>query len=225
MNAEDFARIWDFAERGGYERSYRGKDQSIFQLPDVDTKKLWFVAQERIDWSRWMKDFVDGILRKMGSFADDWYFRFCLEEGEILASSPHFMVDIDNNEIQRLQKVVFRKLKLCASQRSLISTTDWRNFQKSAKMSEKSGYKDREITDEDVEIAKRTGNYPFTCCGKLSYLKYQTDICWEINYFQLDDLIALHRNGRYVFPGRRIDFSGLKYKDQYQDDDKGIHAQ
>lgn len=79
-----------------------------------------------------MKDLVDGILRKMGSFADDWYFRFCLEEGEILASSPHFMVDIDNNEIKRLQKVVFRKLKLCASQRSLISSLDWRNFQKKA---------------------------------------------------------------------------------------------
>ena len=98
----------------------------------MDTNKLWFVAQERIDWSRWMKDLVDGILRKMGSFADDWYFRFCDEESEILASSPHFMVDIDNNEIKRLQKVVFRKLKLCASQCSLISTTDWRNFQKKA---------------------------------------------------------------------------------------------
>ena len=53
-------------------------------------------------------------------------------------------------------------------------------------MSERLGYKDREITDEDVEIAKRTGNYPFTCCGILSYQKYQTGICWEINYFQLD---------------------------------------
>lgn len=30
MNAEDFARIWDFAERGGYESSYRGESQPIF---------------------------------------------------------------------------------------------------------------------------------------------------------------------------------------------------
>lgn len=223
MNAEDFARIWEFAERGGYQGSSRwslGSCKSIFQLPDVDIERLWMVAVRGIDWSRWMKDLMEGILGKMGSFAEDWYFHFCFEEGQIEASSPYFMVDQDNNEFKRLQKVVFRRLKLCASQRSLFYGVPWRDFRQSANMSERHGYKEREITDEDVEEAKRTGTFPSICFGKLTYLKYQANLFWEMNYLQLDDLIALHRNGRYTLPGKRINFSNLKYNDQDQDGDK-----
>ena len=80
--------------------------------------------------------------------------------------------------------------------------------------------KKREITDEDVEEAKRTGTFPSICFGKLSYLKYQAKLFWEMNYLQLDDLIALHRNSRYTLPGKRINFSNLKYNDEDQDGDK-----
>lgn len=157
----------------------------------MDTNKLWFVAQERIDWSRWMKDLVDGILRKMGSFADDWYFRFCLEEGEILASSPHFMVDIDNNEIKRLQKVVFRKLKLCASQRSLISTLDWRNFQKKRQNVRKIGVQ----RQGDYRRGRRNSK----TCRKLPF-----HLLWEIVLSEVPDR---HLLGNQLFPTRWLDCS------------------
>ena len=50
--------------------------------------------------------------------------------------------------------------------------------------------------------------------GRLPALRFLVDDFIEGPLtFRLDDLIALHRGGKYILPGRRVDLSWVQYAD------------
>lgn len=213
MNSDDYYKIREFAEAGGYKQ----RDASVFQLPPVDLQRLKYVAQNGIDTDRLMRDYVHAILGKLGSFADDYVFMFGAEENQVEVSKPGILPrevktnEVENDDFIRVQKVVLRNKKMCASRPYVFSLYDWevtcRDLHK---------WPHTEITEEIAEQARMDGGYgrlPGEYYGKLSYLKHESDFMFEPILFHLDDWIALHRNGKYTKPGKRINFQELKYVD------------
>ena len=220
MNSKDFYKIRDFAKSGGY----YNRPGTIFVLPSMDYSKLEMVAKDGIDWDRLMDDYVNALFGKLGSFADDWYFTFAPEEGQIDVSQPGLLEkDCLDNDFMATQKVVLRKLKLRASKTYIFPTSSWREFEKYVRTGGYMKTPFEYITDDFAEKARLHGDYGFCgydCYGKLPYLKYEKELRWEREYFRLDDMIALHRNGKYTLPGKRINFQDLKYADGAEEDTK-----
>lgn len=220
MNNEDFYRIRTFADSGGY----KNECSSIFRLPSIDHRLLIDAALRGIDWGRMMSEYVDAILGKFGSFADDWYFLFAPEEDQIEVSQPGVGKDDEwTNEFMRIQNIVLRKMKIYASSHYLFYPLTWKEFNCIIETGGRSrrGFCScpnrsyEKITDDDANKAKQDGGYaPLPLYGKLSDLKFETRFYWEREYFKLDDWIALHRNGKYVLPGNLINFQDLKYADE-----------
>lgn len=220
MNSDDFYKIRDLSRSGGYTKT----GDTIFVLPSVDHFQLLRIAEDGIDWDRLMNDFVTALLGKLGSFADDWYFSFDRQEGTVFVSQPGILKDDRfDNEFITIQKIVLRKLKLFASHSDVFLTSCWPGFLAHIKTK---SFKKKPIQYTTDEVAERArldggyGNFQRHVYGKLPYLKFQKESLWERGYFRLDDLIALHRNGKYTLPGKRINFQDLKYVDESEDEGK-----
>ncbi|WFD00413.1 hypothetical protein MYAM1_003162 [Malassezia yamatoensis] len=125
-------QIKAFAKSGGYNVTQPYSDPpaaSIFELPDVSYGDLRNVLWRSIDWDRFLDDFVNNLLEKLGSFADDWCFFFGPGEDEVVTSQLGLSKeDVKDNELVRVQEIVLRKLKLCASRRILFPVHDWKRF-------------------------------------------------------------------------------------------------
>lgn len=177
--------------------------------------RLKYRLGSTIDWDRLWQDFVNGLLGKLGSFAEDWYYLYGLEEGQVEVSQPGLHeLDIGNDDFTRIQNVVLRKLKLCASQQQLFFVHPWKIFYNDVLTGRWTKKPYNEITDEMAEKAIKTGEYEdYHVYGKLPYLKHDLSFIWEREYFHLDDFIALHRNGKYILPGQRVYLADLRYRD------------
>lgn len=224
MNSNDYYKIREFAKTGGYKQ----RDASVFQLPPVDLQRLKNVARNGIDSDRLMRDYVHAVLGKLGSFADDYVFLFGIEENQVEVSRPGILKrdvmangEVENDDFIRVQKVVLRNIKVCASLSRIFGVWYWHDFWHY--LHQWKGVSYTEITEETAERARMEGGYtriPGNYYGKLSYLKHETSFAWEREYFHLDDWIALHRNGKYTIPGKRINFQDLKYAGE--DNDEGV---
>ncbi|WFD44094.1 hypothetical protein MPSI1_002759, partial [Malassezia psittaci] len=88
---------------GGYKVSQLNTDPpvaSIFELPNVSYRDLRWVLWDGIDWDQFMDDFVNGLLGKLGSFAEDWYFFLSRSEDEVVTSQPGLREeDEEHNEL------------------------------------------------------------------------------------------------------------------------------
>ena len=169
-----------------------------------------------------MREYVHAVLGKLGSFADDYIFLFGIEEGRVEVSKPGTLKrdvmangEVVNDDFIRVQKVVSRNIKVCASLWHIFGVWYWEDF-----LHYLHKWKLRsntEITEETAERARMEGGYTRirgSYYWKLSYLKHETHFGWKPEYFRLDDWIALHRNGKYAIPGNRINFQDLKYAEE-----------
>lgn len=219
MNSDDYYKIREFAEAGGYKQ----RDASVFQLPPVDLRRLKNVAQNGVDTDRLMKDYVHAVLGKLGSFGDDYIFLFGIEEGQVELSKPGILKrgvmadEVESEVFIKVQKVVLRNRKMCASLPYIFGLSHWNGNDFWYYLHKWKDFPYTEITEETAERARIEGGYkriPGHYYGKLSYLQHETEFGWEPEYFRLDDWIALHRNGKYAIPGKRINFQDLKYADE-----------
>ena len=219
MNADDYYRIRALARAGGY---HYNAQRSVFALPDVDRIKMRAVLSDAIDWHRLFADFVNRILSKLGSFANDWHFGYQYTVSYIIVSQPGLEDDIDSCDFARIHNIVQRLLKPKASG-PMFQWCSWKVFNGPYTIRIKGR---RDFTDplergthprmSDAEFATivRTNERHRCCHGKFPSLRYLIDsITYEPEWFKLDDLIALHRAGKYTLPGRRVDLSWLKYAD------------
>lgn len=201
-------------------RAKQEKAGSASVLPDIDHESLHYTLYSGIDDDLLCSDFLDGILSKMGSFADDWHVEFALEEGEVCVSKPGVECEEDH-DFERTQYIVFRLLK-CKAGTVVFFCDFWRGYWKHVQMTMKyHGTADTlehgthaGMSEAELEATVRH-NYERGCrYGRLPSLRFLKDklYCdqWQ---FSLDELIALHRGGKYILPGRRVDLSWLQYAD------------
>ena len=181
-----------------------------FKLPFENDYRVKRITAECIDWERMMRDLVNGILGKLGSFADEWYFVFGKIEDQILVSSPGLeRTDCEHNDFATIQRIISRKLKVFPMY-EFFEITHWKAFQN---IVERGGYDKvpkREISKEIAEEAQMNGGYSsHQLFGKFPYLQYECD--WTVVRAPLAELLALHRNGKYILPEKRLNFQNLVY--------------
>jgi len=85
---------------------------------------------KKIDLDGIYRDIILGVLAKLGSFADDWYFNY--SSGHYLVYNPHFDLE-HQGEVSRLEKIVKRKLGLITGPifQPLSNDPYWKNELKS----------------------------------------------------------------------------------------------
>ena len=217
MNADDYYRIRALAEAGGYgDPIFSDQRASVFKLPDVDLYNMWSALYAAIDWHRLFSDFLNRMLTKFGSFANDWYFGCKTTVSDIVMSQPGLEDNIDSCDFARMQNIVLRLLKLKASA-PIFLCCSWREFEKDCIQSRSETFEHGthpRMSDAQFAAIVRENDLHNYNHGKLPTLRYLIhSIIYEPDCFRLDDLIALHRGGKYTLPGRRVDLSWLQYAD------------
>ena len=218
MNADDYYRIRALARAGGYH--YNAK-RSVFVLPDVDLPRMRSVLSDAIDWHRLFADFVNRIFSKLGSFANDWHFGYQYTIHYIVVTQPDLLDDdIDTCDFARIHDIVQRLLKLKASA-PIFRMCSWKMFHERYMIRMIEEFSDPlergtypRMSDAEFAPIVRENKRHHCFHGKFPSLRFLIDsITCEPDWFVLDDLIALHRGGKYTFPGRRVDLSWLQYAD------------
>ena len=223
MNADDFYRIRAFADAGGYKDHaiFGGQPSSVFILPDVDLVRMCRALSDAIDWDRLFSDFINRLLAKLGSFANDWHFGFQYMLCFNIVSCPGLVdEDIDSCDFVRMQNIVQRLLKVKASGR-VFQVSSWKEFLALYSVRMTGDFTEAvehgthpRMSSADFAAIVRENEERGCCHGKLPSLRYLADRLFDDRgCFKLDDVIALHRGGVYTVPGRRVDLSWLQYAD------------
>ena len=178
----------------------------------MDLRELYCKVQFSIDWDSLLGDIFDNVLNKLGSFADEWVFLYTISF--LFVSRPDIKRnDTEVNEFVTILKIVFRKLHLTTSKVFKNPVIHWARFVEYIGEERWSQTPVKEVT-EPCQLAKELDNdipYHINIYEKLRCLENDPKIFLGHYIFGLDDLIALHRNGKYVLPGKRIDFKDLQY--------------
>ena len=209
MDSEDYKRIRNLAKTGSYGTYF---NKSIFKLPEMDLSELYCKVQFSIDWGSLLGDILRNVLNKLGSFADEWVFLYTISS--LSVSRPGIKRnDTEDNEFVTILKVVFRKLHLTTSKAFISPVIHWARFLEYIEKERWSQTPFKEVT-QPCQVAKELDNdipYHVNIYGKLRCLENDPKLFLGHYIFGLDDLIALHRNGKYVLPGKRIDFEDPQY--------------
>ena len=220
MNADDYYRIRALAQAGRYSQNYLRSHYrciSVFALPDVDLCSMHSALYNAFDWNRFLSDLVNRILSKLGSFADDWYFGFQDETGLIIVSQPGLEDNIDSCDFARVRNIVLRLVNVCV-RHPIFEVYPWSEFFGPAGINREAHSLEHgthpRMSDAQFATTVRANLGRVWSYGKFPSLRYIIDHTFECpDWFELDDLIALHRAGKYTRPGRRVDLSWLQYAD------------